>query len=72
MFRKLFVFLLSLSFIISFSCSENRKSIDDSNHRTSKYESNADEKFDDPDEFIKEIRNNSWKIGIFDLKVIKV
>ena len=55
MFRRpfAFVFLLSLSFIILFSCSENHKSIDDSNHRTSKYGSNTDEKFDDPDEFIK-------------------
>ncbi|MEE3112809.1 MAG: hypothetical protein VX263_01775, partial [Bacteroidota bacterium] len=53
MFRRPFVFLLSLSFIISFSCSENHKSTDDSNHRTSKHGSNVDEKFDDPDEFIK-------------------
>ena len=55
MFRRpfAFVFLLSLSFIILFSCSENHKSIDDSNHRTSKYGSNTDEKFDDPGEFIK-------------------
>ncbi len=53
MFQKLFVFLLSLSFIISFSCSDNHKSVDDSNHRTSKYGSNVDEKFDDPGEFFK-------------------
>ena len=53
MFRRPFIFLLLLSFIISFSCSENHKSVDNSNHRTSKYGSNTDEKFDDPDEFIK-------------------
>jgi len=53
MFRRPFIFFLLLSFIISFSCSENHKSVDNSNHRTSKYGSNTDEKFDDPDEFIK-------------------
>ena len=53
MFRKLFIILLLLSFFISFSCSENHKSVDSSNYRTSEYGSKTDEKFDDPDEFIK-------------------
>ena len=49
MFRYLFLLL----FLFFFSCSQNKPDSQLKNSRVSKYDTKAEEKFDDPDEFMK-------------------